>query len=195
MQATWSRTIYQSTADFSALASSASEGTLLGGANHQPVLAPWALENPVQAASRRWHVYAAGVFSNTGTPTMIFQLRLSTTAGSATLGGTSVGQTAAITTTSGVTNVGWELDFDITCRTPAIGTGNCTLVCHGFVRSPAGFASPFGYLLVPSSGSPGTWTQTIDGGLTQYLNASLTWGASSASNTCTLKDLSVVEFN
>ncbi len=59
----------------------------------------------------------------------------------------------------------------------------------GKVSSPVGFASPFSYDIEPTTPATATWTCTIDNSLAQYLNLTLTWSASSSSNTCTLKQM------
>lgn len=191
---TWSELMWVNIADFSALASSASEGSLLSGVNDQPMFNPPFWHNR-QGRGRTILIDAMGVFSTTGTPTLIFQVRLGTTSGSAYLSGTSVGVSAAITTQSGVTSKAWYLHLALVCTVPGIGTGNSTLAGAGWVKSQSGFASPFDYPLEPTTPDTATWTSTIDNSLTQYLNISATWSASSASNTITLKHLRVAGLN
>ena len=191
---TWTECMWINSADYSAFASSSSEGSLLAGVNDQPYLNPPLLLNRL-GKGRAFSLFAKGVFSTTSTPTIIFQLRLGTTSGSAYLSGTSIGVTAAITTQSGVTNKYWDLRFDFGVYTPGIGSTNCTLSGAGFVASPGGFASPFIYALEPTTPDTATWTSTIDGSLTQYLNLSVTWSASSSSNTITAKQLALLGLN
>lgn len=185
---TFCEQIYQNATDFTAVASTASEASLLSGVNEQPILPATFFLNP-QATRRSISILGRGVFGTTGTPTITFQFRLGTTSGSSFLSGTSVGVTAAITTASGVTNKFFEFRLDLTCRTPGVGTGNTTLFGAGYVASYSGFGSPFFYPIEPSTPDTATWTSTVDGALTQYLNCSVTWSASSASNSITLKDL------
>ena len=188
MLASWSELLWANRADGTAVDTTASEASLLTGLNQQPVLPAFFFDGP-QKIGKTISIKAGGVFSNTGTPTLIFQARLGTTAGASYLSGGSVGVTAAITTANGVTNKWWELDLDLTLRTPGIGTGNSTLSGAGKVSSPSGFASPFVYPIEITTPDTATWTQTFDAGLTQYFNLSVTWSASSASNTITLKKL------
>jgi hypothetical protein len=183
-----SEVIYVNRADYTPVASTASEATLLAGLNEQCVFPAAFFLNP-SATRRAVRITARGVFSTTGTPTMIFQARLNTTAGAAVYTGTSVGVTAAITTGSGVSNQWFELIMDLVCATPGIGTGSTTLICNGRVSSPGGFASPFSYAVLPTTPPTATWTATVDGAVTSYLGLSMTWSASSASNTITLKEL------
>lgn len=195
MQTSWGTQLFAARADGTAVASTATEATLLAGIGAQPTLYAGFFDQGNRAFGKRIHLHAAGVFSTTGTPTMIFQVRSSTTQGNTQYGGTSLGVSAAITTQSGVTNKWWELDLYMVCYTPGQGTGNTTLTCNGSVKSPTGFASPFLYPLEVTTPDTATWTATIDNSLTQFLNLSMTWSASSASNTVTLKDIALLEYN
>lgn len=178
--------MYANKADFAAVASTASEASLLGTLNEQPVIpATYFLGRERRAVL----LEASGVFSNTSTPTLIFQVRLGATAGSSYLSGTSVGVSAAITGGSGVTNKWWYLRIMLVCTIPGIGTGNATLAGAGYVKSPGGFAAPYEYALEPTTPDTATWTSTIDAAVTQYLNLSATWSASSSSNSITCKQL------
>jgi hypothetical protein len=138
---------------------------------------------------------ARGIIGTTGTPTIIFQWRMSSTAGSSTLSGSSIGVSSAITTASGISNKLWESRLDLICLTPGQGTGNTTLQAHGTVASPGGFASPFVYPLEVTTPDTATWVQTFDATLTYFVNLSITWSASSASNTITAKHLSAYSWN
>ena len=181
-------------ADYTAFNTSTAEGSLLAGVNRQPYIPALFLGSQL-AVGKAFTIEASGVLSTTSTPTIIFQLRLGTTLGSTFLSGTSIGVSAAITTQSGVSNKWWYLRFDFTCNTPGLGSTNATLSGDGFVESPGGFASPFIYPLEPTTPDTATWTSTIDGSVTQYLNASVTWSASSSSNTITCKKLRMFCWN
>ncbi len=185
---TWSELIWANHADATAFNTSASEGSLMTGLNDAPIIPAGYFKGPY-GIGRTLGILARGIIGTTSTPTIIFQVRLGTTAGAAFLSGTSVGVSAAITTQSGVSNKWWELRLDLTCYTAGIGTGNTTLSGSGYVSSPNGFASPFVYPLEPSTPDTATWTSTIDLALTYYVNVSVTWGTSSSSNTVTLKQL------
>lgn len=181
--------------DYGAVASSASEASLLQTVNQQPIIPPNFFSAGQRGYGKAIKIIAKGVFSNTATPTMIFQVRLGTTSGSSFLSGTSVGVSPTITSTSGVTNVFWGLELDLICKTPGTGTTNCTLFGAGKVESPAGFATPFVYALEPTTPNTATWTCTIDDSLQQYVNLSMTWGTSSASNTITCKFIEMYGLN
>lgn len=186
--------LYTNAGDFTALASFTSEASLLAGVNEQAIFQPNFFLNP-SAPRRAFRILARGILGTTGTPTFTFTGRLGTTSGSSFLSGTKIFESAAITTGSGVSTKLWQIQCDLQLRTPGIGTSNCTISGSGIVFSPGGFASPFAYALTPSSGESATWTATIDGALTQYLNLSVTCSASSASNTVTLKQLEVMGMN
>ena len=188
MNATWTNCLYTNRADFTAVASFTAESTLLAGQNMQPTI-PFNTFGDPAAFGRALKVRARGVLSTTGTPTYQFTLRLSTTEGAATLTGSIIGISAAITTASGAANAAWHLDMDVHCGTPGQGTTNATLICAGEVWSPTGFASPFRYALQPTTPESATWTRTLNGGQPQYLNLTATCSASSASNTVTCKML------
>ena len=190
----YSELIYQNKADFTAFNTSAAEGSILtvAATGDQPFLPAGYF---AYTQRRSILIEAEGIIGTTGTPTIIFQARLGTTAGASSLAGTSVGVTAAITTSSGISNKVWRLRLRLTCNTPGIGTGLATLSGCGTVWSGGGFASPFEYALLPTTPDTATWTSVIDGGLTQYLTLSVTWSASSASNTITTKSLTVYGLN
>lgn len=191
---TWTELMWSNSADFTAVNTTAAEASIIAGLNDQPTIPALFFFNKL-GRYRTISLLLRGILGTTGTPTITFQVRLGTTAGSSFLSGTSVGVSAAITTSSGVTNKWWELRLDLTCNTPGIGTGNCTLSGAGYVTSPGGFAAPYTYALEPSTPDTATWTSAIDGSLTQYLNVSATWSASSASNTITTKQCLLAGLN
>jgi hypothetical protein len=185
----WEELMFVNSADYTAFNTSSSEGSLLaGGNNEQPVLPALFFFNK-QGRQRTIRLTASGVIGSTSTPTVTFQLRLGTTSGSSYLSGASIGVTAAITMASGVSNKFWFLQTIYTLYTPGIGSGNATLSGAGFVMSPGGFASPFIYPLEITTPDTATWTQTFDNSVTQYVNLSATFSASSSSNTATVKSL------
>ena len=190
---TWTELMYANRADFTTLSSFTSEASLIAGNNEQPVL-PALFFDGNKGFGRGIGFLARGIVSSTGTPTYTFQWRISTTAGTATLSGTSVGVTAAITTGNSVSNQLWEARLELVCNTPGQGTGNTTLSGAGYVDS-AGFASPFTYSFVPSQGALTTWTSVLDNTLTQYVNLSVTSSASSSSNSITCKQLLMFGYN
>lgn len=191
---TYNESIFTNRADFTTHSTSTSETSLLAGTGSIQPLIPANYFLGTAAAGRGIRVKASGILGTTSTPTIIFQLRLGETAGPTFLSGTSIGVTAAITTASGVSNQYWSLEFDLICTVQGMGTGNATLSGSGYVFSPGGFASPFIYPLLPTTPPTATWTATFNAAVTQYLNLSATWSASSASNTITCKKLIVEAF-
>jgi hypothetical protein len=190
----WAETLFVNKQDYSAFNNSSSEGSLLAGYNQQPVIPAFYFD--MQKGERRTLMMKAmGVLSTTSTPTIIFQVRLGTTLGSSYLSGASIGVSTTITTASGVSSQAWTLDLLLTCYTPGIGSGNCTISGAGEVRSSAGFGSPFFYPLEPTTPATATWTQTFDASATQYINLSATWGTQSVSNTITCKNLLLLGLN
>jgi len=185
---TWTELMYANGADFTAVANSAVEASLLAGQNDQPTIGSNFFFNK-QGLRRGIVLEAQGIIGTTSTPTIIFQARLGTTVGSASLTGASIGVSAAITTASGVTNKWWKLRLVLLCTVVGQGTNNSTLAGAGEVTSPGGFASPFIYPLEPTTPDTATWTATFDNTLQQYVNLSVTWGTASASNTITAKQL------
>ncbi len=183
---TWGEIAYVSQGDGTAVNTTSSEASLLTGLNEQPTIPAFFFFNK-QGKYRYIVLDAAGVLSTTTTPTIIFQVRMSTTQGASTLSGASLGVTGAITTQSGVTNKWWKLHLELVCLVTGQGSGNAQLQGSGYVMSPTGFASPFIYPLEPTTPDTATWTQTFDGALTYYLNLSATWGTNSSSNTITCK--------
>lgn len=197
MTTTYAEQFFCNNADYTAVASTASEASLLaGGGDQQPMIpAGFLTALGAQNIGKSLRFEAAGVFSTTGTPTLIFQTRLGTTVGDADLSGVSVGLSTTITTGSGVSNKPWYLVLDLDVRTPGQGSTACILNCHGTVwsggggSSASGFASPFIYTLEPSAPDTATWTASVTASSALFFNLSATWSASSASNTITCKRL------
>lgn len=176
-------------ANYTAVDTTASEASLLAGLKLQPHI-PQNHFDGHKGYGRLIKIVARGVLSTTGAPTIIFQGRLSSTVGSATLTGASVGVSPTITCASGITNKWWELELDLICNATGQGASATTLNCAGSVASHGGFAAPYVYALEPTTPDTATWTAaSFDATLTYYFNLSVTWGTSSASNTITCKQL------
>ncbi len=191
MRQGFSRLLPSNLTDYTAFNTSNVEGSLLaGGGGIQPHF-PSGTFVEGGGVGRAWEIIAGGVCGSTGTPTITFQWRLGVTQGSASLAGTSVGASAAITMANGVTNIPWEARHILRVTAAGMGTGLTTIQFGGWVKSSGGFAAPYEYP-VPNSA---TWTATFDAALTYYLNLSVTFSASSASNTATLKRLLVKELD
>lgn len=193
--ASWCRTLFVNTADATAFNTSASEGTIIAGLHGQPTLPARFFHQDEGGKGKSIGYRLAGIIGTTGTPTIIYQVRISTTQGTSTLSGSSLAVSAAITTINNSSNAMWVLEGEVTCYTPGQGSGNTTLTSWGEVRSPIGFASTYIYPLEVTTPATATWTQTADSALTYYMNFSVTWSASSASNTITTKSIKVWEWN
>lgn len=183
-----------SRADYTAHANSTSEVSLIAGPNLQPTM-PAGFLSGIKGYGKTCMLIMEGVVSTTGTPTIIFTIRTSSTQGTATVNGTTLGVTAAITTQNGLSNDYWRLEWSFTVGTPGQGTNNATLIGSGYTMSPQGWASPFIYPIEPSTPDTATWTATIDAALTQYINVTGTWSAASASNTITCKRMMFLGLN
>jgi hypothetical protein len=189
---TWTELLFRNKGDFTAMSTTGSETSFLSGQNQQPTIPALFFD---QVPLRAIGILARGILTTTtGTPTFTFQARLGSTIGVSTLSGTSVGVSAAITSTTGVTNVWWEMRLDLVCTVAGQGSGNATLSGAGYVMSPAGFATPFVYPLEPTTPNTATWTATLDDSVTQYLNLSATLQATGAP-ALTCKQLLVFGFN
>ena len=122
MRATASSLLCVSLADHTTLSGFTSEDSLLKGTNQLPVF-PALYFDGALGRGRRFRFQAKGVLSCTGTPTYTFTVRLGATGTAAT--DTVIGISAAITCASGITNKPWELNLELTCRTPGQGAGEC----------------------------------------------------------------------
>src|SRR5262245_55298742 len=116
---------------------------------------------------------AFGVFSTTGTPTLLLGVYYGGVAG------TALATTGAITTGSGVTNVPWRLELTSTVRT----TGSSgTAMSQGFCLFGTS-VSASSFLPVPNTALA---TVTVDTTAAKVLSIGAQWSAASASNTVTL---------
>lgn len=118
-------------------------------------------------------VEARGVHSTTGTPTVEFKIKL---------GSVVLCATGAITTASGAANRGWYAKAVLTVV--SIGaSGSVEVQGDGAVFTAANAATP--------ADMENTAVVTVDTTAAADLQASVTWSASSPSNTATMRSLSV----
>ena len=124
---------------------------------------------------QRLRLKAYGIFSNTGTPTIILGGYLGGVAG------TLLAATAATTTTTGATNWPWDLELEIFVRSVG-ATG--TVWCNGKVNLGTSLAAMTPIWI------PATQTQpiTVSTVVANALTVGGTWGTASASNTITCED-------
>ena len=147
------------TADSSAIASTASETN-------------FSLNKTLSTSQffpgRIFKLSASGVYSTTGTPTLVFKVKFGTTA---------LITFTAKTGINNASNQSWRVDAVIIVRT----TG------------ATGTVLPYGTLFINTASGVDTVETVVNSAVTvdttanQTLQVSLTWGASSSSNTATMK--------
>jgi len=133
-------------------------------------------------------IKASGRLGGTTPPTFTWFIRLTTVQPPAWLiGGTLLGQTAAVTSGS-VTLAPWFLDVDITLVTVAQGAAS-TVKTMGEVRGPLALATPFGVTIPANNTSP--TIATIDITQQYFLWLSAACGTSVSTNLIQLESLKV----
>lgn len=181
------RNLYTAIKDGTQLDTFTSEASLMTGTTHpQPVIRASDLEN---ATGKMYRLKASGIVGCTGTPTFQFTVRFN--AATASLAGTVMAQSAAITMQSGVSNQTWVLECGLYVRTP--GSAGTWAIQDAEVRSAGGFASPFAYGLWPGGSASDTWTVSYSTQADIYVSLSATCGTSNAANLIKLKGLTLDE--
>lgn len=122
-------------------------------------------------AGRSFHIYASGVYSTTGTPTISMGVYLGTSPTKAS--NTLIGTASNAATTATVTNLGWEMDAYIICNSTT------SVLIHG----TANFLSNTAGASVTSKIYTTAATTITNSTMNIYLFPA--WGTSSASNTIT----------
>ena len=164
-----------------ALASSTTLTDISAGANtagQALTLPPSFLQPGMQLRFR-----ANGIFSTTGTPTLLLGLYYGGVAG------TALAATAATTTASGVANGVWILDA--TARVATTGTSGTVLTIGSVLGIGAAATTPT--LMPATSGSGGS--ATVNTSTANIVTVGAQWGTNSASNTITCKQLLVLGLN
>jgi len=123
---------------------------------------------------------AHGLFSNTGTPTLLLGFYYGGVAGVA------LAATSAITTTTGAASWPWRLYYR--GRVRATGTSG-SINGDGYIMLGT---SLLAFTVRPIPETLAARTVTIDTTIVKTLTVGAQWGTSSASNTLTCNDLSVV---
>ncbi len=182
----WTTASFSNSSDFTAVANTTSETSLLTGPD-QPSFPAFTFDPQQNGKGKAFSIQASGVFSTTGTPTMTWKLRIHTTQGVA-VGGTVMGASDAITAVNNSANAHWTISGLYHVYTAGLGTGASTASGKSDIVSGVGYAAPYTYR-IPNSA---TWTFTFDAGQAQYINPTLTWSAADPSNTALMKDLLVV---
>jgi predicted fused transcriptional regulator/phosphomethylpyrimidine kinase len=141
-----------------------------------------ALWTPISAFEARagmsWTLRAGGIISNTGTPTIIFNVCWGASTSPAS--NITFGASQTVTTVTSLANASWYLEFHVVVRSLGLAASGSTMTGNGFVviGGPATTAAQV-------IGVGGTVITTADHSTAQGLVADVTWGASSASNTIT----------
>lgn len=124
---------------------------------------------------QRLHVKGYGIFSNTGTPTLLLGVYYGGVAG------TALAVTGATTTTTGATSWPFSVDLDIQVRT--VGASG-TVWCNGFVNLGTSLTATTPIWLPSTQSQPVTINTTTANAIT----IGAQWGTSNASNTLTVED-------
>jgi hypothetical protein len=124
---------------------------------------------------QRLRVKGYGIFSNTGTPTLLFGIYYGGVAG------TALAATGATTTTTGATS--WPFDVELDILVKSVGTSG-TVWCNGKVNLGTSLTAMTPIWLPSTQSQPVTINTTTANALT--LGAQ--WGTNSASNTLTVED-------
>jgi hypothetical protein len=123
---------------------------------------------------KTFKITGAGVYSNTGTPTLNLQVKL---------GAVAIAATGAVTTVTGASNRVFTFDILVT------------------VRSVGGSGTAFAQGLLFENSTQKIWpmgntsTVAVDTTANLAFNVTATWGTGSASNTISLTNLAIVEVN
>ena len=145
---------------------------------------------PSNGAGKALLVKAYGVLSTTGTPTLALGVSLNTTQGTYNSGGV-LAVTAATTMGSSVTNVPWELEVLATC----VSTGaSGTFLAYGFWKMYPTSSTITSVVCASSTANPNT-AVSISTESAYYAEISAAWGTSSASNTLTVYQTTVIGLN
>lgn len=153
-----------STTDGAALASSVSLTTI------SPTSPDLTLPANFLTPGSVFRITASGRFSTTGSPTLLIGAYWG---GS---GGVALATTGALTAASGVTNLAWRFQLEVTCRT--VGSSG-TVMAMGYA---AGITAATAVALVPASAPV---VASIDTTTAKALVLAAQWGTSSPSNTIT----------
>jgi hypothetical protein len=148
---------------------------------------------PSYGVSKTLLVKAYGVLSTTATPTLILGVSANTTQGTYNSGGI-LAQTPAMTTSSGVSNVPWQLEVIISnVTTGASGTflADGMVVIFNAVTSATAWNSG---RCSSSTANPNT-AATLSTQSAYYIELFATWSAASASNTLTVYSYVVMGLN
>ena len=166
---------------FTAIASTVTETNLWVAADWTPIAA-----DEVKAG-KVYKVSFGGIISNTGTPTVIFTPRYGQSATPAS--NVTLGASPTVTTVTGLANHSFYGEFTLGFRQIAVAASGATGTGNGFVTFGNASANSTTAIM------GGTVATTLDNIADQGLIVSLTWGTSSASNTCTCQWVVLRSYN
>ena len=134
---------------------------------------------------KAYNVRASGIYSNTGTPTLIWTPRW----GSNATPGTNVtlGASGTWTTITATTNLPWLVDFDFAIRTAGIGATQGTGVGFGTAEMGIPVTNSQFVAGLYLGGTSATIDLTGSGTAGCGLTLNITWSAASTANTLTTK--------
>jgi len=176
MQNSWGQLLINAQTSGAALASSTSPTSLLPGQAKFTMPA-----NFLQVGSQ-WKVNAAGKMSTAAASPGTFTIDFRIGSVVAFNGG------ASATLATSASNVTWEAEFDLTCVSIGSGTAATILGTGKFVSAALSAATPI-LLLPASSPAAGTGFDSTSAAVCDLFG---TWSVSSASNTITLNQYSLV---
>jgi hypothetical protein len=133
---------------------------------------------------QRYRLRAAGVFSNTATPTLLLGFYVGGIAGAA------IGASGAITTITAATNWSWIAEIEFQVR--AIGSSGSIFPYLGRLQMPASLTQFQADYAIPATAPAGV---TVDTTAAKALTVGAQWGASSASNTITCNAFDIEQLN
>ena len=131
---------------------------------------------------QRWRLTAHGIFSTTGTPTLLLGCYYGGVAG------TALAASAATTTGSGAAAWPWKLEVLLSVR--SLGASG-TIWCQGWLDFPTSLTA------ITRTAIPTTNVQlvTVNTGTNSALTVGAQWGTSSSSNTVTCEDFIIEQMN
>ena len=132
----------------------------------------------------RYCVRGEGVFSNTGTPTLLLGVYIGGVAGAA------IAASGAITTITAATNWTWHIQTMFTVRT--VGTTGTIFPGHGFLRMPASLTTFQAEYVIPATAPAAV---TVDTTAAKAITIGAQWGTSNAANTITCHGITIERLN
>lgn len=180
------------TAAFAAVASTATETNIVG-ATQGLINQFCAIPANDARAGKMYQVNFGGIYSNTGTPTVIWTPRWGNSTTVAT--NVTLGASPTWTTITATTNLAIYGQFDLTIRTAPPGATAGTAYGTGYVVHGIPVTSSQLAAVVPMGNTSGAIDTTGQGTAGCGITINLTWSASSASNTFTAQWWRLVSLN